>query len=374
MKVAIITLTDGANYGNRLQNYAMQQLLTSLGHDVETLRRRTYRDKTICGKIVWYVKDNIKYIIGRPKTKCLSQKRLYMFRRFNRKYIRFANATLSNNNAPKGIVDRYDFFVCGSDQIWNTYFREAGDDILNQLAFFAKPCQRIAYAASFGAISIENDFSEVFSRELSLFKALGIREKAGVRIVNELTGRTDACVVCDPTMMISTDEWAKIEKRPKYVKSGEKYFVTYFIGGRTEKISRRINELSNEKNLRVINLDMEYVADRDIDKPVEFLTTPEEFIWLIHNAEFVLSDSFHASVFSILFRRNFLVYSRISCGENDMNDRIATLLSMFGLEECWDDISEPIKDPPNTDYRRIPDVLKEQRKNSFNFLEKALCN
>ena len=85
MKVAIITLTDGANYGNRLQNYAMQQLLSTFGHDVETLKRKTYRDKSFLERIEWYIKDNIKFIIGRSGTKCLSQKRLFRFRRFNKK-------------------------------------------------------------------------------------------------------------------------------------------------------------------------------------------------------------------------------------------------------------------------------------------------
>lgn len=374
MKVAIITLTDGANYGNRLQNYAMQQLLSTFGHDVETLKRKTYRDKSFLERIEWYIKDNIKFIIGRSGTKCLSQKRLFRFRRFNKKYIRFANIILSNNIAPEGIGDKYDYFVCGSDQIWNTYFSEAGDDIMNQLAYFARPSQRIAYAASFGANTIESEYSGIFSIELSKFKAIGMREEDGVRIVEELTGRTDIHVVCDPTMMLSNDEWIEIEKKPKYVNQNEKFIVTYFIGGRTKEIAQHINNLSRQYRLRTINLDMEYVTDKKIDKPVEFLTTPDEFVWLIHNAEFVITDSFHASVFSILFQKRFLVYSRIPSGENNMNGRIETLLSMFSIEKCWDDIENPTKTPPNIDYQKISNMIEDYKNKSRVFLEKAFSD
>lgn len=374
MKVAIITLTDGANYGNRLQNYAMQQLLSTFGHDVETLKRKTYRDKSFLERIEWYIKDNIKFIIGRSGTKCLSQKRLFRFRRFNKKYIRFANIILSNNIAPEGIGDKYDYFVCGSDQIWNTYFSEAGDDIMNQLAYFARPSQRIAYAASFGANTIESEYSDMFSIELSKFKAIGMREEDGVRIVEELTGRTDIHVVCDPTMMLSNDEWIEIEKKPKYVNQNEKFIVTYFIGSRTKEIAQHINNLSRQYGLRTINLDMEYVTDKKIDKPVEFLTTPDEFVWLIHNAEFVITDSFHASVFSILFQKRFLVYSRIPSGENNMNGRIETLLSMFSIEECWDDIENPTKTPPNIDYQKISNMIEDYKNKSRVFLEKAFSD
>ena len=157
-KVGILTITDGANYGNRLQNYAMQAFLTSLDLDVETIQRETPRDKHGIVLLKHLAKQYIKRLIGRKNTDFALRERKRKFSEFNRTYIRFSNTCLSNNQAPEDLKNQYDYFICGSDQIWNANFDVVKCDIKNHLAAFAYPHQRIAFAASFGTNSIAPGF------------------------------------------------------------------------------------------------------------------------------------------------------------------------------------------------------------------------
>lgn len=370
-KVGILTITDGANYGNRLQNYAMQVFLTSLDLDVETIQRETPRDKHGIVLLKYLVKENIKRLIGRKNTYFALRERKRKFLEFNRKYIKFSNVCLSNNQAPEGLKNQYDYFICGSDQIWNANFDVVKCDIKNHLAAFAYPHQRIAFAASFGTNSIAPGFEEVFQNELSEFKAIAVREDAGKKIVDSVTGK-NATVVLDPTLLLNKNEWIAIEKKAEYI-HGEKYIVTYFLGGRNQRIQSFLQKIAKKENARIINLEIEFIQDGLIEDRDVFLTTPDEFIWLIHHAEYVLTDSFHASVFSIIFQKSFLVYQRIAAEkDNDMSSRIDTLLSKFNLLECRDNIDNPTKLPFKPDYSAVDSQLETERKKAINFLKYAL--
>lgn len=370
-KVGILTITDGANYGNRLQNYAMQAFLTSLDLDVETIQRETPRDKHGIVLLKYLVKENIKRLIGRKNTDFALCERKSKFLEFNRKYIKFSNVCLSKNQAPEGLKNQYDYFICGSDQIWNANFDVVKCDIKNHLAAFAYPHQRIAFATSFGTNSIASGFEEVFQNELSKFKAIAVREDAGKKIVDSVTGK-NATVVLDPTLLLNKKEWIAIEKKPEFI-HGEKYIVTYFLGGRNQKIQSFLQDIAEKKSFRIINLELEFIRDDMIEDRDIFLTAPDEFIWLIHHAECVLTDSFHASAFSVIFKKSFLVYQRIATEKgNDMSSRIDTLLSRFNLLDCRDNIDNPTKLPFKPDYSNVDSQLEIERKKAIDFLKKAL--
>ena len=370
-KAGILTITDGANYGNRLQNYAMQELLSSLDLEAETIRRETPRDKHGIILVKYLVKQYIKRLIGRKNTDFALRERKRKFSEFNRTYIRFSNTCLSNNQAPEDLKNQYDYFICGSDQIWNANFDVVKCDIKNHLAAFAYPCQRISFAASFGTSRIASGFEDIFKNELSKFKAIAVREDAGKKIVDSLTGK-NATVVLDPTLLLNKKEWIMIEKKPEYI-HGEKYIVTYFLGGRNQRIQSFLQYIAQKENFRIINLEMEFIHDGMIEDRDIFLTAPDEFIWLIHHAECVLTDSFHASAFSVIFKKSFLVYQRIAAEKgNDMSSRIDTLLSKFNLLECRDNIDSPTKLPFKPDYSNVDSQLEIERKKAIDFLKKAL--
>ena len=372
MKIAIITITDGANYGNRLQNFAMQELLKSLGNNVETIQRKTKRDIKGIEKSKYYIKEYVKKFLGKKNTSFYRRKRTENFNEFNEKYIVFSEEILSENTAPVDFWENYDYFVCGSDQIWNTSFEIITCDVKNYLASFAKPSQRIAFAASFGTNHVNSKYIELFSEELKKFKSIAVREDVGKTIVENLTGRKDVQVVLDPTLLLKKEQWEKIEEKPSYI-GNKKFAVTYFLGGINKEMNQYIDEMAHESHAEVINLDIEFLLDSNILNKDFFETSPSEFIWLIHHAEFVLTDSFHAAVFSVIFRRPFLVFERLATEENnDMSSRIATLLERFDLTDCRDEVSHPTKKPRSYDCFKIDEILQNEHEKAIEFLTKAL--
>lgn len=207
---------------------------------------------------------------------------------------------------------------------------------------------------------------------MSKFKAIGVREVSAINIIKQNTGRDDAKVVLDPTMLLTRDDWIKIEKKPRYIEN-ESFFVTYFLGGRSEKIDKYIKKLEIKYNCKSINLDIEFKSDSQIENKDYFITSPDEFIWLIHNAKCILTDSFHATVFSILFHKPFYVFGRKTKEKNNnMETRIDTLLSCFGLQNCMGDIENPNCLPFQLDGEKIDWILEERKKTSLDFLKASL--
>lgn len=372
MKIGILTITDGANYGNRLQNFALQEFLKEMDLEVKTIRRSTTRDIKGYRKGVFLFKEYIKKILGITNTSFYARERKRRFESFNNTYISFSEVCLSDNKAPETLKDDFDYFICGSDQIWNAHFDIVSCDISNYLASFANPTQRIAFAASFGTNKVALGYEDIFKEELKKFKAIAVREDAGAKIVEELIGEKDVQVVLDPTLLIEKQKWINIEKKPNYVED-EKFILTYFLSWKTPNMNQYIYDLAFNDNLRVISLDIEFLTDDMIINRDMFQTTPAEFVWLIHHATYVLTDSFHASVFAIIFERPFLVFDRVADEKNnDMGSRIDTLLEKFQLRECRDNIENPTKYPKKQDYTNGYKQIEKERDIAKKFLEEAL--
>ena len=372
MKVAIITITDGANYGNRLQNYALQQVLTSLGVSCETLNRLTSRDPSIIRKVGALIKDTIRFLLHK-KTNHIYRVRRKRFKKYNKQSICWSKFTLQKNSAPKELDNEYDFFICGSDQIWNVKFDVIQEDIMNYLASFASPSKRISYAASFGTSSIDKKYIPLFEQELANFKSISVREETGVQLVKSLANR-EAQLVLDPTMLLTAKEWDCSSKKPDFVSSEEKFIVTYFMSGRNDLLNSHIRHIQQSFECqRVIHLDMEFCDRSSITDEKAFCATPDEFLWLISHSEAVLTDSFHATVFSILFHKPYCVYERKAKEkDNKMSSRIDTLLEYFNMNSFKDDIDNPHIIPQKYNKDSTEHTLEFRRASSISFLQNAL--
>lgn len=370
-KVGILTITDGANYGNRLQNYAMQKMIESLGFKAETVQRRTNRDKVYVHKLKADTKYIVKRVLGLP---CDSErrKRKKRFEEFNKKYVCFSREILYNNKAPLNMAEKYDYFIVGSDQVWNARIDIVRQDIKNHLAAFAHPEQKIAYAASFGTDDVLPEFQNLYKRELPTYKAISVREISGVSIVKNICGRDDVVTVLDPTMMLTAEEWRKLEQKPQYA-DNDKFIVTYFLGGRGKVIRSYIEQVAKSYNAKIINLELEFLRDDQIENKHFFETTPDEFLWLLSHAECVLTDSFHATVFAILFHKPFCTFERKAVEKgNSMGGRIETLLGKFGLQKYFNSIDEPRQMPEEYEQSHIESILQKERELSKKFLRNAL--
>lgn len=359
MKVAIVTITEGTNYGNRLQNYAVQKCIEELGIEVETLINKSGTESQNVSFLLKIKRrlSKIKNHLINAKFKKIIKDRNEAFKKFNNENIKFSSIVINNDYNDSKINSIYNFFVCGSDQIWNPEFIE---NAFANFLQFANEEKRIAFSPSFGISELPENRKKEYSKYLKGFSKLSVREEDGAKIIDSLT-RQKAEVLIDPTLLLSKDEWEKIIKKPDVV-TDKKYILTYFLGKISDKREERIQRLANKYNYEIINLGkMEYE---------EYYTAgPSEFLWYIKNSEIVFTDSFHACVFSIIFDRTFYILDRDDKIQS-MNSRIETLLNKFKLQQQklndWDNIKL------EHDYDHVELILEKERKKSLNFLKKAL--
>ena len=358
-KILILTLYGNNNFGNKLQNYALQEYLKKINCNI-TIHTQKIKYNTmsesILKKIIWNIIHMFKILVSRFN---LREKK---FREFNKKYINYTTKTVSifSNSS----IDGYDAYIYGSDQIWNPN----GVGKFN-LFLGERTKNNISYAASFSSDFIPDSLKFKYKENLSKFLYISVREESGKEIVDELTGRKDCVVLIDPTMLLTASEWNKISNKPKQISTlcsnGEKYILNYFLGELKEDRKKEINRIARENNCKIINI---------LDKKDPFyLCGPSEFLWLEKNAFLICTDSFHSSVFAILFKRPFIVFNRDDgqIGKNSMNSRIETLLKNFKLENRYYNgkITEKIL---NCDYSHVDEILKKEIKKSNEFLKIAL--
>lgn len=348
MKVGIVTITLGINYGNRLQNFALQETLKKLGIESDTFYNE-YQEKNI-------IKQIKRKIILKDKEKIFKEK-LKKFKNFNDKYINF-KGKIKSFYVSKNINKKYDYFICGSDQIWNPLYK--GNTGTNFLTF-AKKEKRIAYAPSFGISYIPDKRKNEYKKYLQDIKYLSCREYDGINLIKEISNK-EATIVLDPTMLLSVEEWNKIAKKCSYIPKN-KYIVTYFLGNEVDEYKEYINNIAQKKGLEIFDI-------MDMSNMEKFSTDPQEFIYLIKNSELICTDSFHGTVFSILYQKPFINFNRISKMEN-MNSRINSLYKLLNIENrYYNEIDEnKIFD---MDFKNILKNLNNEKIKSINYLRKAL--
>lgn len=368
-KIAIITLNGYYNYGNRLQNYALQETLKTLGFLVETLvvNTRPQESYTLSIRIInLFINSSAKEIMERLKYKIflkkkidmLNEKRSKVFKDFTYQYIKETDHVIYDDNIPDNLRDKYDYFIVGSDQVWNPAYTN-GSSIY--FLTFAKRHKRIAYAASFGVSEIEAEYLDKYKKWISEMHFLSIRENDGAGIIKKLIGR-DAPVLVDPTLLLTKEQWLSIAKRALNKPKGD-YIVTYFLGGIPDWYREQINRFAINKNFEIVNLG-------DMNERESYKAGPSEFIDYISDCSALLTDSFHGTIFSIIFEKPFAVFERI--GGRAMNSRIETLLSKFELNSRSIDKMSMEEDLLRIDFSHIPYILETERKKSIDYLKNAL--
>lgn len=269
-----------------------------------------------------------------------------------RRYICYSKAV------HRDIAKRYRAVIVGSDQVWNpiTISCKTAD---TYFLSFIPPEKRFSYAASIGTNDIPMDKRPMYEKALLAFNKISVREDAGKRIVEELTGRTDVQVLADPTMLLTTQEWDAVAELPKH-KLPERYLLTYFLGEVSDSRRQAIERKAAE-------LDCETIWLMDKNSPF-YAIGPGHFVYMIKHAQMVCTDSFHGSVFSFLYDQPLAIFDRKDNVEN-MSSRLETLASKFELHDCLvqnEDLSEV---PMKPDYSKGYQALEEERKKSKAFLD-----
>lgn len=341
-KIGIITI-NSINYGNRLQNYALQEVIELLGYSVATVQRELpLKHKQ---QIKMDIKKTGQYFLGTKGSK---------FDTFDRK-IKKSNSYALANTQQAGLNSEFDYFIAGSDQVWNPHYNFVGT---SDLLAFAKPEQRLSYAASFGVDEIPDEKKKVYAENLSQFKALSVREKKGAEIIKELTGR-EAQVVLDPTMLLTNEQWSKVERKSKFTPEN-RYVLVYSLGEKSADFKNSIKDYVKEMEI----FDIRAIQNNGREIPVG----PAEFLYLIHHAELILTDSFHASVFSGLYHKRFITFKRPGI---DMSSRIVSLANTIGAKDKLDGDNN-LDCSNGLDYVLVDQLIESERKQSIDFLKKAL--
>lgn len=370
LKVGIITLNGYFNYGNRLQNYALQEVIKGLGFEVDTIIKENTKEmngnRTITDRIKSLSTRPLPEVISILEKKCTNKaykqrinRRTDIFKEFSQKYINETDYAISEDNILEGLADQYEFFVVGSDQVWNPHYQK-GSSI--EFLTFASQQKRVSYAASFGINSIPEEFVDDYSKWLSEMNHISVREHAGAEIVEELTDR-EVEVVLDPTLLLSKEEWLEIaEVASDKPKKG--YVLTYFLGKVSKERKSYIQKIAKENDLEIINL-------AQLNEKVPYLSGPSEFIDYINTAEIFLTDSFHGAAFSIMLHTPFIVFDREG-NSPSMNSRIDTLLGTFKLESRTFNNFTNDDELFKVDFSHIEAILKNEQDKATQYLLKAL--
>lgn len=384
-KVGIVSCYYMKNYGSMLQAYATQKILDDFGIENETICIKglaliikfrkikyfitkifdldTIKNKWIIVKHYIFLKCNINGFKNNiQKRNDAFDKFLYLFH-ISEKFQSFKELEKASN--------KYDAIIVGSDQLWLPSNIEANYYTLN---WVPEEINKIAYATSFGVSSLDTRHQKLAKTFLSRISHLSVREQSGQKLIKEIAG-IEAQIVCDPTLLFTAEEWMSIQNNDSLIQG--QYIFCYFIGNNPEQRDF-VKELKNATGYKIVALQHidEYInSDEGFADLAPYDVTPGEFINLIRNAQYVCTDSFHGSVFSILNKKIFFTFRRFRSDRKvSTNSRLESLFNLLDLNERLfsEDINIEECLRMEIDYDIVHEKLAVLREESKNFLYKAL--
>ena len=372
MKIGIVTFYDD-NFGTCLQAFGLLTTITGMHHEAEIIKYtrsvknglNKSRTKRLIKKLVKFKpKDILKYLVSYNFIK--NRKSAYSL--FRQNHLKFSKIQLFRGDDMLDIAGKYDKFVCGSDMIFSEEFHE---DWSFLYLGFAPKSKTIAYAPSFGKNEICDEFKGECCNFLMNINHLSCREVAGVSLIKKITGR-DIPQVLDPTLLIDRSRWDNLIGTNKRIIE-EPYTLTYVFGGVTGGREEFFNDFSKAINCRHVILPMNQKQER---KEKLIPIGPIEFVHLFRDAEYIITDTFHGMIFSIIMNKPFLVLEREDKGHwAKYSDRMTSTLEKLDLQKHY--VNSSFRDfqiAKEIDYAAINDKLEELKKLSLQYLEGALSN
>ena len=367
MKIAILSLPFNNNYGGYLQAYALQKTLESLGHKVEILNRRSAKINTKT-----HIQNVVMCMLRSIKHQCLYPLNTYKHKgknmlRFVRKYMHLS-AILGCDEDLYDYCDRahFDAIVVGSDQIWRPNYVPNVENYF--LGFAEKDTIKISYAASFGSRDVVYDslVAERCGDMLKKFDGISLRENEGIEVFKRYQWHTSGIrVVLDPTMLLYPNDYMKLIKNNGYNKNYTNTVLAYVLD-MDEKANKILHKVSECKNMPIKHIIDPYKWKR-VNNVMPGI---EEWLLAFSSAGAIVTDSFHGTVFSILFHKPFVCIVNKSRGL----DRFTTLLSHFNLLDrlVTDENSTSVEIYKPIDWTSVDMVLNKKRSESINFLTQVL--
>ena len=360
--ISIITMSSACNYGALLQSYALLKYLKNNNLNVQIIDYRPYYVTQEYDGLIYFtsgkinVKKSLNNIISFVPRKIKKSK----FIKFIRENITMTSKQYHNYEELKNNPPISDYYVAGSDQIWNSDLSFGIDPAF--FLDFVQSGKKLSYASSMGHAQIPIEEQRYFNQYLSSFDAVSVRENTAKKSL-EAIGLENIEQTMDPAFLLSKEEYMKIAVWPKY----ENYLFVYSLGY-NKTIDLLASRIAKKLNLRIVSIAgfrNKYCSDYRIR-----FAGPKEFLGYLAKASYVITDSFHGTVFSLIFHRNFSTVIRIA----KRGTRIESLLSVAGLYDriatgVNDDVEHLLKP---IDYSQVNILLKKQIDNSKLFLHKNI--
>jgi len=351
MNIFTVTCHNVYNYGASLQAYALQYYLKLQGYEIKIIDYRPdYLDWHY--KLSWWVPSNSKYnryiksnpifravyVILRFFSELMYISRYFAFKRFNEKHL-ILTKKCKNINEINSLCKNINILITGSDQVWNSCTLDNGLDPVFYLNFGEKKSKRISYAASFGSDRINEERASDIRRMLLIIDDISVRESTGINVLHELGLKGK--VVCDPVFLLNKNEWSNLYTNTKLE---DKYMLIYNLGPENHKLITAAKRIKEETGYSIISVrgNSSISCDREIRN-----AGPADFISLLSNAEFILTNSFHATAFSIIFNKKFYCFTN---EKGKTRTRIIDILSRFSLNDRLN--------PQEPAYERLIDYNK----------------
>lgn len=371
MRIGILTLPLKINYGGLLQAYALQKVLKELGHEVETIDKFHHFYMPLWKMILLFpIRAFKKYVLKRKEgifREWVHNKRYPIISTYTEPFIKENIKRFESTNYPKVERGQYDCIIVGSDQIWRKDYNKHIEGFYLDYAD-SWDIKRIAYAASFGTDRWQYDEKETMNckRLIQLFDAVSVRESSAVKLCCD-NFNVNVEHVLDPTMLLDKSEYVNLFVKSKTLNS-DGNMLCYILdpSKETDGVVKKVEYISGLKPFSVIskffNSSMHYIDN--IQPPVE------RWIRGFYDAEFVVTDSFHGCVFSIIFNKPFMVLYN----ENRGTTRIDSLLEDFGLTSRIlsdvNDIERIFNE--KIDFQHINRILHKKTIDSLRFLKNSL--
>ena len=380
MKVGILTILNVNNYGAELQCCALYRKLQQLGYDAEVINylfgihpehvfdgeKRTVPiplKQLIKVKLLPVVQN--MFCMFHQKNKRLRNKR---FDEFHAKYNHLTSTVYPSVKSLYEAKFNYDVLCIGSDQVWN-YMK--GYSLEPFFACFDKNnTKRITYASSIGLSSLSVEAEQVFKKELASFAYISVREQQASEILEKLLDRK-IDVVLDPTLILNKQEWIEVAKYDMCPK--EKYLLVYIVTIKPcDYVLTLARHIAKQRNLKIVRICRDAYPEHSGSDVEEILTAgPSDFVGLFSKAEFVVTNSFHGTVFSINFSKPF--YSVIK-SHHSTNSRLTSILKKLGLEDRIVPVGSQLPMISDIDFSDPSAKLEAERKLSIEYINNALSN
>lgn len=372
MNIAIITTALSENYGAALQTYALEYAIKNVGHNAVVYnyidKRRITYGLSLKRKIIHKVWGLLRIVLSLG----LKKKRFSEFRNRN---ITFTNEKYRTNDQLVTNPGIYDVYVSGSDQIWNP------DLFLYDYSYFLNFVngRKISYGSSFGRAKFTDEQLSNCKEMLNDFESISVRETSGITILRTLFD-LEATVVLDPTLLLDRNDWNQIIPLKRKIR--DPYILCYIMPGDslvTDSIEKIAQYIAKVKNMRIIRLGLkEYSIFKYGLKGCNITAGPTDFLQYIRDAEYVITNSFHGTAFSLNFSKKAFIPINMNINEeNCLHDRIVSLVRLLGADEMLVPIKENLPDfnemmSKKVDMDKVDYLLCNERNRSMSYLEKAI--